>query len=54
MLDDISISAEIDFCATGLVFEPKESCTQVRQSKKELIYVYMSNLEILDLIEHIS
>ena len=54
MLDGISISAEIDSCATDLVFEPIESRTQVRQSRKELTYIYMSNLEVLDLIEHIS
>ena len=53
-LDGISISAKISSFATGLVFEPMESCTQIRQSRKELVYVYISNLEVLDLIEHIS
>ena len=54
MLDGISISAGIDSCAIGFVFKSMESRTQVRQSRKELTYVYMSNLEVLDLIEHIS
>ena len=53
MLDGISISVEIGSCATDLVFEPMESRTQVRQSKKKLTYIYMSNLKVLDLIEYI-
>ena len=39
---------------TDLVFEPMESRIQVRQSKKKLTYVYMFNLKVFDLIEHIS
>ena len=54
MLDDISISVGIDSYATSLVFEPMELCTQVRQSRKKLTYVYISNMKVLDLIEHIS
>ena len=54
MLDGISISAIIGSCAIGLMFEPMESHTQVRQSRKELTFVYMSNLEVFDLIKHIS
>ena len=54
LLDDILISIGIDFCATDLVFEPIESRTQVRHRRKVLAYVYVSNLEVLDLIEHIS
>ena len=54
MLDDISIRTEISSSAIGLVFESIESCTQVRQSRKVLVYISISNLEVLDLIEHIS
>ena len=54
MLDGISISAKIGSCATDLVFEPMESRTQVRQTRKELISVYIFNLKVLDLIEYIS
>ena len=49
-----SISIEINSSATSLVFEPMELCTQVRHRRKVLAYVYISNLEVLDLIEHIS
>ena len=49
-----SINSGIDSYATGLVFEPIESRTQVRQHKKVLAYIYLSNLEVLDLIEHIN
>ena len=49
-----SISTEINSCAIDLVFELLESRTEVRRHKKVLTYVYMSNLEVLDLIEHIS
>ena len=49
-----SISIKIDSCAIGLVFEPMESRTQVRQHKKVLIYIYISNLKVLDLIEYIN
>ena len=34
LLDGISISAEIGSCATGLVFEPMESCTQADNIEK--------------------
>ena len=54
MLDGISISIEISSYTTDLVFEPMESCTQVRQNKKVLAYVCMPNLKVLDLIEYIS
>ena len=44
----ISISTKIGSYATDLIFEPMESRTQVRQSRKVLAYVCMSNLEVLD------
>ena len=50
----VLISTEIGSSTIDLVFESMESRTQVRQCKKVLAYIYMSNLEVLDLIEHIN
>ena len=49
-----SINTENDSFTIDLMFEPMELYAQVRGCRKVLTYVYMSNLKVLDLIEHIN